>query len=310
MRKLKVVVSGIHYPLSMMSYFIRALQRRDDVDLITVGPFTNTYIPWNDGMHLPINYVHTPTHPLSPDVIRVGKVSPQIFQVYEDMHDVDLWIEVDAGFYLDPKPSSGIVAHVATDPHVLDYDRQRQLADFFFCMQSPYMRVELGDFYLPYAFDPTIHFPIEGIEKEYDACIIGLQYAQRVSLVNLLRANGLKVYQDIGKVYGEYNLIYNKSRVALSWSSLQDMPARVWEAIGMGVPLVTNRVPDLSTFFVEDEHYLGFSNVAEAVSKVKWVLENPDKAATMANNAHRKAIAQNHTWDNRVQQILETVKLR
>lgn len=309
MRKLKVVLSAIWYPVAMATYFWRALERRDDIDLVVVGPFTNTFIPWNGGIHLPVRYVKTPTHPLSPDVIRTGKINPQVFQIYEDMSDVDLWLEVDAGFYLDPKPSTGIVAHVATDPHVLNYDRQRQLADFFFCMQTPYMKAELGDFYLPYAYDPSIHFPMD-VEKEYDACMIGLQYAHRIQLVNLLRANGLHVYSGIGKVYDEYNLLYNRSRVALSWSSLNDLPARVWEAFGMGIPQVVNRIPDLKTFFVEDEHYLGFSNVAEAVSKVKYLLENPDFAKEMADNAHRKIIAQDHTWDNRVQQILETVRLR
>jgi len=308
MRKLKVVLSSIWYPVAMATYFWKALERRDDIELITIGPFTNTYIPWNGGMHLPVKYVKTPTHPLSPEMIRYGKVNPQIFQVYEDMADVDLWLEVDAGFYLDPKPQTGIVAHVATDPHVLNYDRQRQLADFFFCMQTPYMKPELGDWYLPYGFDPTIHNPID-LEKEYDACIIGLQYAQRLQLVNTLRANGLKVYCDIGKVFDENNEIYNQSKVALSWSSMDDLPARVWEAFGMAIPLVTNRVPDLSTFFVEDEHYLGFSNVSEAVSKVKYLLDNPKFADEMANNAYRKVMP-HHTWDKRIQQILETVKLR
>ena len=309
MRKLKVVVSGIHYPLSMMTYFIRALQRRPDIDLVTVGPFTNTFIPWNNGMHLPVRYVHKPTHPLSPEVIPLKKVNPQIFQVYEDMHDVDLWLEVDAGFYLDPKPAVGIVAHVATDPHVLNYDRQRQLADFFFCMQTPYMRPELGDFYLPYAFDPTVHRPLEMIRKEYDACLIGLQYDQRNLLVNALSSKNMSVFSGIGKILDEYNLAYNKARVALSWSSLNDLPARVWEAFGMRVPLVTNRVPDLPTFFVENEHYLGFSNILEAVDRVQWLLDNSDKAENMADAAYRKVIA-GHTWDHRVQQILETVRLR
>ena len=28
---------------------------------------------------------------------------------------------------------------------------------------------------------------------------------------------------------------YNESKIALSWSSLEDLPARVWEAFGMGL---------------------------------------------------------------------------
>ena len=57
---IRVVVSGIHYPLSMMKYFITALQRREDIELFTVGPFTGTYIPWAGGMQLPAKYVKQP----------------------------------------------------------------------------------------------------------------------------------------------------------------------------------------------------------------------------------------------------------
>jgi len=309
MRKLKVVVCGIHYPVSMMGYFIRALERRDDVELITVGPFTGNQIPWGGGMVIDMKYVKTPTFPLSPQLIQAGKVSSQSLEVINELRDVDLWLEVDAGFYIDPKPTSGIIAHVATDPHVLNYDRQRQLANYFFCMQTPYMKAEAGDFYLPYAFDPTIHFPEPNTEKVYGACIIGLQYAHRNVLVNVLRAHGISVYQNLGVVYDDYRRVYNQSKIALSWSSLLDMPARVWEAFGMGIPLVTNRVPDLSTFFVEDDHYLGFSDASEAVTQVKKLLADPEMASHMADAAYRKAIA-SHTWDHRITQILETVKLR
>jgi hypothetical protein len=86
------------------------------------------------------------------------------------------------------------VAHVATDPHALNYDRQRQLADFFFNMQTPYM--ENGDIYLPYAYDPTVHYPVE-IDKLYDVCMIGLHYPQRDQLVNHLIDRDLSVLMNI-----------------------------------------------------------------------------------------------------------------
>jgi hypothetical protein len=64
---------------------------------------------------------------------------------------------------------------------VLNYDRQRQLADFFFNMQLEYSKN--GDIYLPYAYSPDVHY-LEEVEKEYDVCMIGLHYQQRTELVN------------------------------------------------------------------------------------------------------------------------------
>jgi spore maturation protein CgeB len=112
----------------------------------------------------------------------------------------------------------------------------------------------------------------------------------------------------MGEIYDEYRIAYNKARVALSWSSLNDLPARVWEGMGMNLPVVTNRVPDLSNFFVEGEHYLGFSNVQEAEKQVLLLLSDDAMRDEMANNAYRKVIA-GHTYDHRISQILENAKL-
>ena len=300
---MKIALVGLYYPVAMLHYFRRALERRDDVELVTVGPFTNTWIPWDGGINLPPKYVYTPHHPLPQRLIQNGKINPQIFQMFDDLADVDLWLEVDAGFYLDPKPQ-GLVAHVATDPHCLNYDRQRELADYFFNMQTPYMKQ--GDLYLPYAFDPTLHYPEER-EKLYDACLIGLQYTHRIELINRIKLQGAKVYSGIGDVYDEYRARYNESRVALSWSSLQDTPTRVFEAMGMGLPLVSNRTPDLSKLFVDERHYLGFDNAEEGAKQVMRLLLDDDLREEIANAGH-KAV-QSHTWDARVQQILENVGL-
>ena len=300
---MKIALVSLWYPVTMSHYFRRALERRDDVELVTIGPFTNNYIPWAGGMRLPMKYVYTPTHPLPQSLIQKGKVTPQIFQMFDDLNDVDLYLEVDAGFYLDPKPD-GLVAHVATDPHCLNYDRQRELADYFFGMQTPYIKE--GDFYLPYAFDPTLHYPEER-EKIYDACLIGLQYQHRTQLVSLLRQQRLNVYYEIGDVYDEYRQRYNESKIALSWSSLQDTPTRVFEALGMGLALVCNRTPDLVTFFVDGEHYLGFDNAEEGAKQAMKLLVDDDLREEIANAGYRKV--QQHTWDHRITQILETVGL-
>ena len=297
-RKIRVVVSGIFYPFTMMSYFIRALQRRPDVELVLAGPFTGTSIPWNGGMELPWRYVVTPEIILPSSLVSLGQCHSSIVESQLPWKP-DLWIQVDAGFHFLNKPSAEVVAHVATDPHVLRYDVQRTLCDVFFCMQAEYSKA--GDVFLPYAYDPSCHY-LEDIPKTHDACLIGLLYETRANLVSSLRSAGMSCHNSIGEIYDEYRTLYSQSRVALNWSSLHDVNARTFEAMGMSLPLVTNRIPDLEIHFEEGKHYLGFDTVSEAVSQVRWVLDNPDKAQVIAQQGH-ELVKHNHTYDARIDKI-------
>lgn len=302
---IRVVISGLHFPLTMMGYFIKAFQRRSDVELVTAGPFSGNWIPWNGGIHLPPKYVHTPTIPLPQESPQFGMLSQVVTSRLP--WTPDLWLQIDAGFHFRDKPKAGIVGHILTDPHCLmpQYRSVRDNMDVVFNMQNCYRNA--GEQYLPYAVDPNIHRPLE-LEKVYDGCLVGLHYAQRDALVNRLRADGFHIYYSIGEIYEEYNRLYNQSRVALSWSSLLDTPARVYEAMGMAVPLLCNRTPDLGELFVEGDHYLGFDSLEEAVRQFRRLVNEPEFASHLASTAYRKVLAQ-HTWDHRVQQILETCHL-
>ena len=303
---IKVVLSGIYYPLAMLRYFERALERRDDVELITVGPYTASWIPWQGGMQMLPKYEKCPTCPFPKSTADIGATPYQLVMAqYGDvLSDIDLWIQVDAGWHVKfPENRDVTVAHVATDPHALNYDRQRKQSDYFFNMQTPYMKE--GDIYLPYAYDPTVHYPMD-IEKEYDACLIGLAYNKRVGLVNALKQLGYNVYFDIGHIFDEYREINNKSKIGLNWSSSLDMNARVWELAAMGICAVENTVPDMPTFFTENEHYLPFSTKAEAIEQVTKALNDTDMRKEIADNAFRKV--QGQTYDARVEQILKTCK--
>ena len=162
-----------------------------------------------------------------------------------------------------------------------------------------------GDIHLPYAFDPTVHRPLD-MQKEYDGCLVGLQYENRTQLVRALFEAGYIVEYSIGAVYDEFNVLYNKSRVALNWSSLLDLNARAFEAMGMGIPLLTNRIPALDEFFEEGEHYLGFGSVPEAVRQFGRFIDDDEYAKSIADNAYEEVIDK-HTYDIRIQQILDTV---
>ena len=300
---MKILLLYKAYPLAMASYFRRALERRQDVELFTSGEFFGQYIPWNGGMEVPMKYPNVVDLPLPR-----GVSSPSWGMISNRLPwKPDIVLNVDAGFHLSSKPDVPYYV-VATDPHVLGdwYSKVRPLADKFFNMQFAYMQE--GDELLPYAFDPTCHYPDKmNVQEEYDCSIIGLHYPQRDEWVSRLRAKGVKVNYRIGDIYDEYREENNKAWIGLNWSSLEDVTARVFEICAMRMVPVLNRLSGLDALGFEDgRHYLGFSTMDEAVDKVLWAMENRQFAEQIALNAYQFVYNKQMTWDNRVAQILST----
>ena len=243
---IKVAFTTIFYPVAMGRYFLEALLRREDVEVWTAGPFTGRTIPWRGGMMLPLEYVYTPNHSLpiaNPPTIN--------YQMLENIcpWQPDLWLEVNAGLVVNAPPTNAPYAIVGTDPHVLDYSKERARASRFFCMQKPYMKD--GDKWLPYAYDPVYHAntPYSWTEREYDLSLIGLQYSQRTNFFRDVKTLGYATYYDIGKAYGDARDIYHKTRVGLNLSSRKDTTARVYELMAFGIVPLLNRTPDLMEIF-------------------------------------------------------------
>jgi hypothetical protein len=302
MNKIKVVLSYHCYPFALASYFRRALERRSDIELFVLGAFTGQAIPWSPNMQIPMKYLNQVDLPLAPSITTPSweMIEPHL------PWKPDLSLCIDAGWHYSTKPNC-LHAHVATDPHVLNYNLPRSYADYFFNMQKCYS-VD-GDIYLPYAYDVEAHHSME-MEKEYDACLIGLHYENRNEWVRRLREKGLTVNYRIGEIYDEYRIENNKATIGLNWSSMNDVTARVFEIMAMGLVPVINRVPDLELLgLIENVHYLGFSDIEEAVAKVIWAKEHPHFAHDIAKQATQKVLDDDDNYDSRIERILHTVGL-
>lgn len=308
--KLKVLLHYIVYPLAMGTYFRRALQRRPDVDLKVCGQYTGSWIPWMGGMNLQEKYAIAPdvSVPFSP---HVGKTAYNDIKTKLEGWTPDLIITVDAGVNWISKPQDGYVVTIGTDPHVLNYDHARQISDKFFCMQRRYKQPL--DVYLPYAYDPFVHFKaydsnftmddLIPVPKDTDCVLVGMPYPQRIQWVEELRARGVSVLFENSPVFDEYRELANRARIGLNWSSMDDLNARFFETPAFGLAMVTNRVPDAHLFLTEGIDYLGFDNLPEAIIKVMHLVKNPDEAERISRSAYQKI--QPHTYDSRIQQLLE-----
>lgn len=298
--KLKVLFLYLVYPLAMGTYFKRALQRRADVDLKVVGSYSGAFIPWLGGMNLPVKYAVPPDLYL-PFPPTSKTVSYDMVKLQMKDWVPDLVLTADAGTHWDSKPTDGVVAHIATDPHVLDYSVPRSYSDKFFNMQKCYS--EPGDIWLPYAYDPTVFHPEPDTVADYDACLVGMPYSQRVQWVEALRRKGLRVAFENGPVFDEARALYARSKIGLNWSSMNDLNARVFEVMGMGLPLVTNFVPDIGLLFEAGKQFYGFFDLEQAVTSTVFLKEHPDIAKKMGDAALEAV--RPHTYDARVATILQ-----
>lgn len=304
MKKTKVLFLYLAYPFTIAHYFRRALEKRPDIELTTCGAFHGQTIPWDGGMSISTKYKNQVDFPLSPSMTK-----PSWSLLHKRIQrNFDIIINVDAGFHLADKPDIPYLV-VGTDPHVLNgwYDEVRPIADYFFNMQRYYM--DDGDELLPYACSPDHHYSMSDVKKRFDASLIGLHYPNRNSLVRALRNRGISVYYEIGDIWDEYREINNACTVGLNWSSLMDINARTFEMMAMAQVPVINRLPYLDDLgLYEGTHYLGFESTAEAVQKVEWALAHPNQAKSIALMAHNH-VHEHHTYEKRVQQILDTVSL-
>jgi hypothetical protein len=192
------------------------------------------------------------------------------------------------------------VVTVGTDPHVLNdfYDTPRKYSDLFFNMQLSYSRG--SDFYLPYAYDPTVHYVDDKIEKDTDAVLIGMPYESRVQWIDTLRSKGLSVLFENGPVFDEYREINNRARIGLNWSSLDDLNARAYELPAMKLAPVMNRVSDLERSGIE---CATFTTLPEAIEAVMYLKENDKARIELAELAYKSV--QGETYDKRISTIFQ-----
>lgn len=309
--KIKILLTYLVYPLAMATYFKKALEHRDDVDLKVAGIYTGAWIPWLGGMTVPTKYAIPPDIAL-PLTLGTNEYPYELIKGQLGDWKPDLIIQVDAGFHAKYRPADGMVVTVATDPHAIPpdfYDVPRKYSDKFFNMQAVYSKQ--GDVYLPYAYSKYDFYPVEFVtpvtdtlvSRDTDAVLIGMPYEQRVQWVQELRKRGVSVIFENGPVFDEARALYNRGRIGLNWSSLDDLNCRAFELPAMKLCPVMNHVTDLPRFFTPDEDYLQFGSLPEAIEKVMWAKLNPDRAQEIAERAYQKALP--HTYDERVTTILK-----
>lgn len=308
---MNIVLVGFYYPMAILRYFENALKRRKDINLLTSGIYTGTWIPWKGGIELPHKYAIQPDIPFTESqhfkringtpIIDIRMI--EVALNYRNFNP-DLWIIVDAGCNIDKRPRNGIVATIATDPHVLNYDHARSVSDYLFNMQEYFMKP--GDILLPYAYDPGVHYPLE-VNKLYDGVLMGLMYPNRIELATKLINKGYNIKIDTGLAFDEYREFCNRGLIGLNWSSREDIIARVYEYMAMRVPMITNRIPLIEKIVPDTVRGLLFDDVSSAVSQFERLYKDDDLREGIITRAYKWVTEGGNTYDDRIEKVLEVV---
>lgn len=297
----RIALTFIRYPLTIGHYWEEAF-RNTNHEIITVCPYSGTWIPWRGGMHLPDKYAIPPDYQIPWD-----QRAQYTFQQAEELmglRHIDAWVSIDAAYHLRGKPRDALSVWIAVDSHCVNYDEQREQADFFFNVHKDFMKPD--DIHLPVGYSPRWHYPVFA-EEEYDVMLLGLMYPNRVAAIQQMAWRGYETLIDNGPCFDEARELYAKTKLIFNWSLPDNTVCRVWEAMAMGKTLVTNYSTTLKDIFEDEIHYVGFSNMEEAIEKMEWLLAHDDERRKIAEAGYHAV--QPHTYDNRVKFLLETIGL-
>lgn len=110
--------------------------------------------------------------------------------------------------------------------------------------------------------------------------------------------------EELYKTYASYLMVIHKN-IGIAGRSFS--AKRLFEATGMGTCVVTEASDDHRELFKPDEEIVTFSCLEECVEKIKYLLDNPQKAIEIGKKAQQRTLSE-HTYANRVQELTSHLK--
>ncbi len=296
---MKILTVFIHYPISSGRYVTEAFKNLGH-EVRHIGDSTGGRI-WD--MSVDPKYVHESNGDLTthwddwkPDLIVILESAWKYHHpVYQDVPHVIFGMDNHVRDYLQAGVERYFVAHKAVS--VMDFDP--------YAYPSPSLPEEMIDRkpfieWLPCAtsnaFQPS---QIPYADREYDVCVVGVDYPHRRAAVDALVKAGLKVYAATGLLFEDYAAAYHNARVSLCLSAAKDVGQRIFETAALGCAVVTDDCPDFKElqppgiYILDDEKTL--------VKEVKAVLSDPETPRMIELST---AWALGETWERRAEVII------
>lgn len=168
--------------------------------------------------------------------------------------------------------------------------------------------------WLPLGCNPAAHFSTD-ITPDLDIAFVG----NIILPVHELRHELLKRLQEsfssiaVTCAFGdEVCGIIARGKLAFNHSAVFDVNMRIFEAMAMGRPVLTNRDAErngLLDLFEDGKHLIVYDNADDIVEKAGYYLDHADEREAIARTGYETVLAE-HTYLHRVDTILETVRAR
>lgn len=167
---------------------------------------------------------------------------------------------------------------------------------------------------IPHAVEADLFEGVVAAKKIYDVGWVGRldgpSYSIRRRYIKGLQERFLM--NDIDRYYtlDEMAKNYQQSKIVINLSRddyLQDANLRCFEVMASAALLITPQPTELSELgFTEGTHYITFQTESQMYELVEYYLKNESERAVIAKSA-RDLVMEKHTYDARVQTILETL---
>lgn len=154
-----------------------------------------------------------------------------------------------------------------------------------------------------FAADPQIHYDYQ-LERTYDVGFVGEQDGGRQGIIDALseKFNMLAKYRVSSE---EYSQLLSQCKVIFNKSRRGEINMRVFEGMAIGA-LVTDKVEGLEFAGQDGIHFLTYTDVASAVSAIKYLLEHEKERYNMAAMA-RQHILDKHTYGHRFKGMINFI---
>ncbi len=332
--RLRVLLVSLASPPSITTFYERAFRRHHDV--VTVGPVRDRtfWQQYADGLRGHAFYregtaeawvevctreARTTDITTAPGFIDVGEVLKQVPAGF--VPDLFVWIDQDRftmPVHLDALACPTVA--LMGDTH-LGLEWRLRYAPMFDHVFVMFNRQHIARFqaagcasvhWCPAAVDPEVHVAPH-VPAIRDVTFVGSTHPDlhrpRVERLRALMAAGVDVYVDSRPLAGMTRLLA-ESRLVLNDTLADDLNMRVFEALGAGSLLLTNRLPPesgLEQLFVDREHLVLWDGADDLLRTVRYYLDaaHADERKRIAAAGQAEVLA-HHTYDHRVAQIITT----
>jgi hypothetical protein len=257
------------------------------------------------------------SHPMADVVVRECFELPKVLR--QKSFEPDLLLFIEGGTMrllpMGLEKLECITAWYAIDTHT-DYKKHLYLSRLFdltFVAQKEYLHKLMEDgvskaHWLPLACEPSI-YPSETLPRLWDIAYVGssdsLAHPVRLQLLDALSKvfpkiwRGKATVQEMGKIYSQARLVFNKSLN-------NDVNMRFFEAMGSGAVLLTDPVTNngIDELFRKNEHYFEYRDQDDLLELANKLLADPVYLEQLG--AISKAwVLQHHTYAQRAQKGIE-----